>query len=308
MGRPWQAKKSRETEVAAGRAYRDLGLARGTARAAQVLRMMRSFVRMNPDLARGSRDDFMCAFVGQLTEERNAAGKKVRCHSTIQSYVREIEKYGMRADNLEEIGARLNAAALRAGIAAKRREEDPIIRHRMVAPENYMAPILQAGDPVLRAGAYLLLATGARAEHLTRIRRVQLTPKSVRILWGDRKIRERMNCYLTYPFAWSCPPPKDLEACLREWQERRARLTHSKTGRYVVAQRINDRLGHVKKAKEVGLTSSFYRRRMSTLLNEAFASGNLTEMEFELLLDHRLGTSYSRYRLEGDASRLELDA
>ena len=204
MGRPWQARRSRETEVAAGRAYRDLGLARGTAKAAQVLRMMRSFVRMNPDLARGSRDDFMCAFVGQLTEERNAAGKKVRCHSTIQSYVREIEKYGMRADNLEEIGARLNAAALRAGIAAKRREEDPIVRHRMVAPENYMAPIIQGGDPVLRAGAYLLLATGARAEHLTRIRRVRLTPKSVRILWGDRKIRERMNCYMTYPYAWSC--------------------------------------------------------------------------------------------------------
>lgn len=245
MAKRWRARTSRVEEVNTGKAYRDLGYARGLARASQVLRMMRSFARKNPRLARAGGEIFQCAFVGQLAAERTPAGKKVRCESTILGYLREIGKYGMRPDNLKEVAARLDLAALRAGISVKRREENPAIRHRILTPEIFLAPITRKGNVVIRAGIYLLLATGARAEHLSRIRDVQITNNAILVLWADRKVRERMNSYLVYPFEWSCRPPRDLEDCLRHWTERRTRLTFSAKGRYVVSQRINDNIGHI---------------------------------------------------------------
>ena len=74
----------------------------------------------------------------------------------------------------------------------------------------------------------------------------------------------------------------------------------------MVAQRINDLIGRTPAAKVAGLTSSFYRRRMSTLLSMRISAQTMTEVEFELLLDHRMGTSIARYHLEGDAEKLKI--
>ena len=186
--------------MAAGQSLRDLGAARGVARAIQVYRMLRSFAALNPEYADGDGRRFMHAFVGQLTEERNSAGKRVRCHSTVLSYLQQVYKFGMRADNLEEVADRLDIAALKYGLVAAKREENPIIRHRVLEAPIFLAPIYGKGSVLLRTGIYLLLATGARAEHLTRIREIKVTPRAIMILWGDRKVRERMNRFLAYMY------------------------------------------------------------------------------------------------------------
>ena len=185
-----------------------------------------------------------------------------------------------------------------------KREEDPVVRYRVLPEEAFLAPITGKGDLIIRTGIYLLLVTGSRAEHLTRIRDIQVTPDGILILWGDRKVRERMSSYLTYHYEWSCRPPKDIANCLPHWIERRERLTHSDSGRYVVAQRINDLIGRIPGLKEAGLTSSFYRRRLSTLLGASLGGRELTELEFEMLMDHRMGTSLARYRLVGNPDEL----
>ena len=45
---------------------------------------------------------------------------------------------------------------------------------------------------------------------------------------------------------------------------------------------------------------------MSTLLTEVIGRGEMTQLAFELLLDHKLGTSFSRYRLGGNPELLKI--
>lgn len=306
MGRRWSAGPTNEAEFLVGQGFRDVGLARGVARAVQVHRMLCGFASRNPEWANGDSRYFLYAFVGHLTEERTSAGKHVRCKSTVLSYLNEISKYNMRVDNIDEVARRLDIAALRNGLSVAKREENPAIRHHILDESIFLAPIVGKGNVLLRTGIYLLLATGARAEHLTRIRAIKVNTRAIMILWGDRKVRERMNSFLAYPFEWSCRPPEDILTCLSTWVERRSSVTKSPSGRYVVAQRINNMIRRIPAAKAAGLSSSFYRRRLSTLLAERIKDDEMTEMEFELLLDHRLGTSYTRYHLEGELSQLEI--
>ena len=170
----------------------------------------------------------------------------------------------------------------------------------------YAGPIHGSNKMVYQAGMYLLLATGNRAEHLCRMRKVTLGARGVSILWGDRKIREARSTDLLYEFKWSARPPAELVGWLEAWPGVHAILTYDPKGGYVAARRLNRFIeqssgGHVR-----GLSTSYYRRRMSTLLLHEVLTGRMKGPHFGDLLDHTLGTGGARYRLQGETASLKM--
>ena len=308
MGRMWQATRVTAQDIAAGKALQQLGYVKRQEGALRVSRMLRKFLDKNPEI-RGRPAEAWSAFVGQLvTENRN--GRKVRTHGTVLKYVTIADRNGIRPNTLDEAEARLANAAIKGGLSARKREEKKLPRYRQIAAIHYLCPIHSAtGNKLYRTALYLLLATGSRAEHLGRMTRIRVIEKGVSILWGDRKIREARSTDLVYLFEWSCKPPRWMKKWLEAWPEIQEVLTKAdpeKPENYVAAKRVNrfidQRLGvHLQ-----GLTSSFYRRRMSTLLLHETAAGRMNERSFGDLMDHTLGTGGSRYRLAGDPARLML--
>ena len=305
MARAWLASRATRRDYEAGKALQDLGLVRRQSTAMRVARMLRLFLRENPALIQDPAAAWL-SFVGQLINEKKN-GQPVRSWSTVLQYVNVADKYGIKPQNLGEAEQRLVAAAIKGGLAAKKKEEKKEVRYHQIAAGVSCWPIREPeGKHVYQTGLYLVLATGCRAEHLCRIRRAVVTAKGVHILWGDRKIRERRSTDLLYEFKWSARPPINVAAWIEAWPRVHAILTHSDGGEYVAARRLNSfidqRLGrHVR-----GLSTSYYRRRMSTLLLHEVAAGRMTGERFSDLMDHTLGTGGSRYRLEGEAAGLKM--
>jgi len=290
---------------AAATALLDLGFVRRQNGARRVARMLREFLDRNPRLKEDPSQAWLL-FVGQLVNEKRN-GVRVRSYSTVLQYVSIAEKHGIRPQTIGLVEERLALAAIKGGLAARKREEKKEVKFRQLPSYVYCWPIERAnGQPVYRAGLFLLLATGCRAEHLSRMREVRVTNDAIYILWGDRKIREARSTELEYSYRWSTRPPTTLEPWLEAWPRVHGLLTIGKTPAYVAARRLNRFTDYRLNGHTAGLSTGYYRRRMSTLLLHEVATGRMNAMRFSDLMDHTLGTASTRYCLGGKATDLKL--
>lgn len=304
----WCATVSTRSDVQVASRLRKIGLARRERLAMQIIRMLESFLTANPGMRMRDPEEGWDAFIGQLANETRA-GKTVRTSSTILRYAEVARRYGIRPGRIEEARCKVEAAALDGGLSATAREEARPVRFRILSCQIYMWPIAdRAGDRVYRAGLLILLMTGCRAEHLNRVREIALAEEGVWILWGDRKVRERRNSRLLYQFKWSCRPPPALRAILISWPTSGSALLNSQSGGYCVANRLNTFMEQRLGAKAEGMSTSFFRRRMTTLLLGEIEAGRMSRLMYENLMDHTEGTADGKYRLEGDPSELKLPA
>ena len=241
----------------------------------------------------------------EMVNEKNSKGEFVRCVKTVQGYMQTARRHGIHLSTMRGARARIEEAAFTGGLGVIALEDAPLAMHEAIATYTAAIPIIHPqGDLVMRMACYLLLATGCRAEHLGRMRSVRVGSQGIHVLWGPRKVRQLMNREVFYDWEWSFPPPSDLGQFLSAWPVLRTRLVYSPTGRFVTANRVNLFISRIVENRPAGLTSSYYRRRLSTILGHYVVQGRMMEAVFAELMDHTVETGRSCYMLNGDANNL----
>lgn len=285
------------------KALRETGKKRRLQQPIMLMRMLEAFCAEHPQLSR--RRDHMDYFWVHLMNERYPNGKKVRRASTVAAYRLCARKYGIRADRMKRAWRRIHERALGTSIDLAALDETPLTKYEILQREAVRRPIYHpAIQKEARAGIFLMLATGCRAEHLNRIAKVDCTREGVLVTWQQRKILGALRRPLLYPYSWSCTPPADVIPILRRWPDARRSFSDAGPGRTVAANRVNRCIKLCKESGDPHFTSSYYRRRMSTILSQKVHAGELRKEIFRFLLDHRYETSFMRYVLPGEVEQL----
>lgn len=301
MGYKFRAREIEEHDITTTEALRSLGMVRTLTKPQRLLRMLEAVKIKNPAL---SGDKLWSGFIGMLVRERRPDGRPRRKYATVKNYLEVARRYAIHPNTMEVARNRVEAEAALGGLVAQAKTELSREAWRVVGPAATCRPIIwAAGDPILRAATYLLLATGCRAEHLSRIQRVRLRSHGIEIRWGARKVREATNAGTTYDFSWSARPPADLLVFLATWEQHHGKITASRNGEYVAAENVNRYLLTVSHGVKV-FTSSYYRRRMATILLHQVVMDEMDHETYQILMDHTVGTAMCKYRLEGEAGEL----
>lgn len=262
----------------------------------KLLSDVEDFMRLNGNLPGWSRPQIIAALIGQMDSDG-------LWPSTIANRLAILERW--HVDPRDTGAAResiLNSVAVKAVDAYKGHVGPKRVRP-LLDKADLLRPFLYAptrSDPALqtrrRAFWFVLVATGNRPEHVEGARNLQITPTALGVLWGKRKVRDAPNDYVWYPFAWADAPPSDV------WSEL---YTHGVPHLGVLdpASTINGwlkslRTGLTSGENEegaMGLTSLSGRVRLSNYLAEQVKAGEMTEQEFEIVLDHTLEVSMAHY-------------
>ena len=285
------------------RNLRNVGKKRRLQQPIMLLRMMHAFFQRHPYFR--ERPDHMDYFWAHMLNERFQNGEPVRRASTVAAYMECARKFSISADTAQLAWRRIHERALRVSIDMQATEEKPLTQYEIIPGELARRPVSAEGvSRIARAAIYLVLATGCRAEHLNRMSKITCGPHGILVTWQRRKILGPMRRPVQYSYAWSYRPPKELQAVIEDWPRLRNEFSEANSGRSVAANRINYIIRTCLSQDEKPFTSSYYRRRMSSILSYLVDRGGLEESHFRFLMDHRYETSYMRYVLPGDVRRL----
>lgn len=308
MPAKWKPERVKEREHATLKKIQALAAMRPLDKAYRVWRMMNDFFELHRDL-RGEPELLNGLFTAYMINETNKEGGPVRRAATVCEYTTLAQKYGMRAGNMEEAKARIDRARTLKGLQVLAQQEDrpiPTI-FRILPREVPIKPIFQRMTPASKcyqAALYLILATGNRADHVAIADFIQFSPRGISVHWGKRKVRKAIKRHVFYPYALSIKPSPQIQEALLNWPEVRRPLTQSASGRYVIAQRLNDYISEAMGRKIEGFTTSYYRRRMVTILLQLVSHGKVTELEYEELLDQTMAVGRAHYQLMGNQQQL----
>ena len=249
--------------------------------------------------------DHMDYFWAHLLSERFPDGRPVRRASTVAAYMECARKYCIRADTVQKACRQINERALRVAVELQATDEKPLTHYEVLDKEIVWYPITCDRIPlVARVAIYLVLATGCRAEHLNRMSEVSCGPEGVLVTWQRRKILGPLRRPIEYRYEWSRRPPRELVAGIENWPKLRGDFSERADGRMVAANRINCVIRRLVRDPEKVFSSSYFRRRMSSILSYLVDQGEVSESHFRFLMDHRYETSFMRYVLPGNVRRM----
>ena len=278
---------------------RQVGKKRRLQQPIMLMRMVEAFFRRHPVFL--DEPDHMDYFWAHMLTEKYSDGRPVRRASTVAAYMECARKYNIRGDAADKAWRRIHDRALRVSIDMQATEEKPLTQYEVLARELVWRPVEDERLPLLaRTAAYLILATGCRAEHLNRMSKVECGRDGLLVTWQRRKILGAMRRPVEYRYEWSRRPPRELVAGIENWPRDRGDFSERADGRMVAANRINSMIRRCTGEGEKAFSSSYYRRRMSSILSYLVNQGEVSESLFRFLMDHRYETSYMRYVLPGD--------
>ena len=258
------------------------------------------FVRTNPGLPETQQS---ALFLCQLQCGRKRTGSPLRNKETILQYGETVRKCHMKESRLDAIEEQLERDTFAFGLRELAKKHLSSRENKLVS--GWIIAWPAAGDAQRlhwKAACYVILATGCRAMHVTRIRSLKFTEDGLRARWFKRKVRAGGNIEWLYKYEWSFKPTADVKDLLeKRWKEFQSALGNP---RYI-SSRLDayirvmcDEKGYER------FSTRYYRCRMSTILHCLIKERKITEAEFEMLLDRDVRTCLQRYLLPGGVKEL----
>ena len=171
---------------------------------------------------------------------------------------------------------------------------------RVLYPERRRGGRQGQRSLMLRTLWYLAIATGNRICHVRGARGVRTQPDGVAILWGPRKVMVNPpNDYVFYAYAWSAPPPEDILLYLREHGI--PHIGKEKNMASSLNAWLQRSTGNVHRERGApAMTSGTARVRMANVLGRLSEARQISDVEYQILMDHDIKQGRHTYRRLGD--------